>query len=168
MVTRHLDMRSLRSFVAVVDTGSVTAAARRMYRTQPAITLQVRRLEEQIGKSLFDPAARRPQLTPDGEILLGYARTILQMHDEAWQRMQARPIEGRVALGTPDLYAAYLLPKILSGFHTLYPGIEVDLRCALSRTLMGALDAKEIDLALVTAMPGIRAGEFVRKELAAE
>lgn len=164
MANRHLDIRSLRAFVSVVETGSVTAAARRMCRTQPAITLQIRRLEEQVGKPLFEVATRRPQLTHDGEILLGYARAILQMHDEVWQRMQSRQIEGRVVLGTPDLYAAYLLPQILTGFRALYPGIEVDLRCALSRTLMSALDAKKIDIALVTAMPGIRAGEFVRKE----
>jgi DNA-binding transcriptional LysR family regulator len=164
MANRHLDIRSLRAFVTVVETGSVTAAARRMCRTQPAITLQIRRLEEQVGKPLFEVATRRPQVTHDGEILLGYARAILQMHDEVWQRMQSRHIEGRVVLGTPDLYAAYLLPQILTGFRALYPGIEVDLRCALSRTLMNALDAKEIDIALVTAMPGIRAGEFVRKE----
>ncbi len=164
MANRHLDIRSLRAFVTVVETGSVTAAARRMCRTQPAITLQIRRLEEQVGKPLFEAATRRPQVTHDGEILLGYARAILQMHDEVWQRMQSRHIEGRVVLGTPDLYAAYLLPQILTGFRALYPGIEVDLRCALSRSLMSALDAKEIDIALVTAMPGIRAGEFVRKE----
>lgn len=164
MANRHLDIRSLRAFVTVVETGSVTAAARRMCRTQPAITLQIRRLEEQVGKPLFEAATRRPQVTHDGEILLGYARAILQMHDEVWQRMQSRHIEGRVVLGTPDLYAAYLLPQILTGFRALYPGIEVDLRCALSRSLMNALDAKEIDIALVTAMPGIRAGEFVRKE----
>lgn len=164
MANRHLDIRSLRSFLTVVETGSVTAAARRMCRTQPAITLQIRRLEDQLGKPMFEPAARRPQLTHDGEILLGYARAILQMHDEVWQRMRSRHIEGRVVLGTPDLYAAYLLPQILTGFRALYPSIEVDLRCALSRNLMTALDANEIDIALVTAMPGIRAGEFVRKE----
>lgn len=164
MVTGHLDIRSLRSFVTVVETGSVTEAARRVGRTQPAVTLQIRRLEEQIGKPLFEPGARRPVLTTDGNILLGYARAMLRMHDEVWRRFQTRRIEGRVVLGTPDLYAAYLLPQILSGFRAIYPGVEVDLRCALSRTLMGALDAKEIDIALVTGMPGIRAGEFVRKE----
>jgi DNA-binding transcriptional LysR family regulator len=164
MPHRHLDMRSLRSFVTIVETGSVTEAARRMGRTQPAITLQIRRLEEQLGKYLFAPAQRRPQLTNEGEVLLGYARAMLRMHDEVWQRIETRRIEGRVALGTPDLYAAYLLPQILANFRTVYPNVEVDVRCALSRTLMDALDAKEIDIALVTDMPGIRAGEFVRKE----
>ncbi len=114
-------MRSLRAFLTVVDTGSVTAAARRMCRTQPAITLQIRRLEEQVGKPLFEPTARRPQITPDGEILLGYALAILQMHDELWQRMQTQHIEGRVVLGTPDLYAAYLPPQILTGFRAAIP-----------------------------------------------
>jgi DNA-binding transcriptional LysR family regulator len=164
MNTGHLDIRSLRSFVAVVETGSVTEAARRMGRTQPAITLQIRRLEEQTGKQLFEPMARRPVPTHDGEVLLGYARAILRLHDELWRRMSAKPIEGRVVLGTPDLYAAYLLPQILTSFRAAYPGVEVDLRCALSRTLMEEIDANAIDIALVTAMPGIRAGEFIRRE----
>ena len=160
----HLDIRSLRSFVAVVETGSVTEAARRMGRTQPAITLQIRRLEEQTGKQFFEPMARRPLLTRDGELLLGYARAILRMHDELWRRINAKHIEGRVVLGTPDLYAAYLLPQILTTFRAAYPGVEVDVRCALSRILMEEIDANEIDIALVTAMPGIRAGEFIRRE----
>src|ERR1700722_20929387 len=107
MNTGHLDIRSLRSFVAVVETGSVTEASRRMGRTQPAITLQIRRLEEQTGKQFFEPMARRPLLTRDGEVLLGYARAILRMHDELWNRLQAKAVDGRVILGTPDLYAAY-------------------------------------------------------------
>jgi len=164
MTAGHLDIRSLRSFVAVVETGSVTEAARRMGRTQPAITLQIRRLEDQTGKHFFEPMARRPLLTRDGEVLLGYARAILRMHDELWRRMYGRVIEGRVVLGTPDLYAAYLLPQILTSFRAAYPGVEVDVRCALSRVLMEELDAKTIDIALVTAMPGIRPGEFIRKE----
>jgi DNA-binding transcriptional LysR family regulator len=164
MTAGHLDIRSLRSFVAVVETGSVTEAARRMGRTQPAITLQIRRLEEQTGKQFFEPMARRPKPTRDGEVLLGYARAILRMHDELWQRMNTKHVEGRVVLGTPDLYAAYLLPQILTSFRAAYPGVEVDVRCALSRTLMEEIDANAIDIALVTAMPGIRAGEFIRKE----
>src|SRR6202048_4807922 len=128
MNTGHLDIRSLRSFVAVVETGSVTEAARRMGRTQPAITLQIRRLEEQTGKQFFEPMARRPLLTQDGEVLLGYARAILRMHDELWTRIHPRHIEGRVVLGTPDLYAAYLLPRLLTDFRAAHPGVEVDVR----------------------------------------
>jgi DNA-binding transcriptional LysR family regulator len=164
MAVGHLDIRSLRAFVAVVDTGSVTEAARRLCRTQPAITLQVRRLEEQIDKPVFAVGTRRPVLTADGETMLGYARAILRLHDELWQRVRARNIAGRVVLGTPDLYAAYLLPEILANFRAAFPTLDVEVRCALSRRLMTALDAREIDIALVTAMPGIPAGQPLHRE----
>lgn len=160
----HYDIRSLRALVEVVDTGSVTKAARRMGRTQPAITMQIRRLEELVGKPLFDPNVRRPLLTTDGEIFIRHARTIVTMHDDLWMQMQAPIAEERVVLGTPDLYAAYLLPTILEKFRRTNPQTEVRVHCAPSRQLMLDLDAKKIDLALVTAMPGIRTGEFVRKE----
>jgi DNA-binding transcriptional LysR family regulator len=160
----HYDIRSLRAFVTVAETGSVTKAARRIGRTQPAITMQIRRLEELIGKYLFEPNARRPVLTTEGEIFVRHARSIVKMHDELWTRTQTPDVAGRVVLGTPDLYAAYLLPRILASFRQVYPRTEVDVHCAPSRDLIVALDAKKIDLALVTAMPGIRAGEFIRKE----
>jgi len=164
MTTGFFDIRGLRAFVAIVDSGSVTKAARLLGRTQPAITLQIQRLEETTNRQLFDRKQRRPQLTRDGEVLLGYARAILSMHDEVWNRLQAKKVEGRVVLGTPDLYAAYLLPSILSSFRAVYPQVEVNLRCAPSRSLMDELDSNEVDIALVTGMPGIRAGEFIRKE----
>jgi DNA-binding transcriptional LysR family regulator len=162
---RHFDIRTLRAFVGVVSTGSVTKAARALGRTQPAITLQIRRLEELTGRHLFDPAQKQPRLTRDGEILLGYARAILQTHDEVWDRLHAQhSVVGRVVLGTPDLYAACLLPSILSSFREIHPQVEVDLRCAPSHTLVQELDSKAIDIALITGMPGFREGEFIRKE----
>jgi DNA-binding transcriptional LysR family regulator len=161
---RHFDIRTLRAFVAVVSTGSVTKAARSLGRTQPAITLQMGRLEELTERRLFEPGQKQPRLTRDGEILLGYARAILQMHDEVWNRLHDKRVVGRVVLGTPDLYAAYLLPSILSSFREAYPNVEVDLRCAPSRTLIEELDANLVDIALITGMPGIREGEFIRKE----
>ena len=164
MPVGHLDIRSLRAFVSVVDTGSVTEAARRLCRTQPAITLQIRRLEEQIDKPVFEIGARRRVLTADGEVMLGYARAILRVHDELWQRMRPRHIADRVVLGTPDLYAAYLLPQILANFRAAHPNIDVEVRCALSRTLMTALRAQEVDIALVTAMPGIPPGLSLCRE----
>jgi len=164
MGTRHFDIRALRALVTVVDAGGVTEAARRLGRTQPAITLQIQRLEDLIGRPLFLPNSRTLCLSRDGEVLLGYARAMLQMHDEVWLKMQRREIAGRVIFGTPDLYAASLLPGILHNFRKAYPLVEVDLHCKLSRALMESLDASEIDLALVTGMQGIRAGTFIRKE----
>jgi len=164
MGTRHFDIRALRALVTVVEAGGVTEAARRLGRTQPAITLQIQRLEELIGRPVFLHNARGIVLSREGEVLLGYARAMLRMHDEVWQKMQRREIAGRVIFGTPDLYAAYLLPEILRNFRKAYPMVEVDLHCRLSRALMESLDASEIDLALVTGMQGIRAGTFIRKE----
>ncbi|HWK46923.1 MAG TPA: LysR substrate-binding domain-containing protein [Stellaceae bacterium] len=164
MASGTFDIRALRSFVAVVETGSVTEAARRVGRTQPAITIQIRRLEEATRRTFFEPSARRPLLTKDGEVLLGYARAILKLHDEVWNRMARPEVEGRVTLGTPDLYAAYLLPRILANFRRVYPNVQVDLRCTLSRKLLLSLEEGEIDVALVTGMQGMKAGEFIRKE----
>ena len=77
-----LDIRMLRSLISVMDTGSITETARRLGRTQPAITLQLQRLEELTGKILFHREARRLSLTPEGDIVLTYAKSIVRMHDE--------------------------------------------------------------------------------------
>jgi hypothetical protein len=111
-----LEIRVLRSLLAVIESGSVTEAARRLGRTQPAITLQLQRLEELIGKPLFTHEGRRMSLTPDGETVVTYARSILRLHDELLARMLSPDIQGDVVLGTPDLYAAFMLPDILAVF----------------------------------------------------
>jgi DNA-binding transcriptional LysR family regulator len=164
MAFYSVDMRVLRSFLTVVETGNVTEAARRLGRTQPAITLQMRRLEELTGKVLFRPDSRRPVLTEDGTMVHSYARSILRVHDELMSRLASPDIEGHVMLGTPDLYAAYLLPAILARFRQSFPRIQVELRCALSTPLVSLVQRGELDIALVTRMPGFTGGEVVRRE----
>jgi DNA-binding transcriptional LysR family regulator len=159
-----VDMRVLRSFISVVETGSITETARRLGRTQPAITLQMRRLEDLTGKVLFKPESRRPVLTSQGEMVLSYARSILRLHDELLARLTSPEIEGHVVLGTPDLYAAYLLPSILSLFRQSFPRIQVELRCSLSTPLVALVQRGEVDIALVTRMPGFTGGQVVRQE----
>lgn len=159
-----VDMRVLRSFISVVETGSITETARRLGRTQPAITLQMRRLEELTGKVLFKEDSRRPVLTAQGEMVLSYARSILRLHDELLGRLSSPDIEGHVVLGTPDLYAAYLLPSILSLFRQSFPRIQVELRCSLSTPLVGLVQRGEVDIALVTRMAGFTGGQVVRQE----
>ena len=118
-----LDIRMLRSLISVVETGSITETARRLGRTQPAITLQLQRLEELTGKQLFVHGGRRLALTEDGGIVLTYARSILRLHDELISQLASQEIEGQVVLGTPDLYAAFILPSILSVFRKSFPRI---------------------------------------------
>jgi DNA-binding transcriptional LysR family regulator len=159
-----VDMRVLRSFISVVETGSITETARRLGRTQPAITLQMKRLEDLTGKILFKPDSRRPVLTEQGDIVLGYAKSILRLHDELLTKLSSPDIEGHVVLGTPDLYAAYLLPSILALFRKSFPRIQVELRCSLSTPLVNLVQHGEVDIALVTRMPGFTGGQVVRQE----
>ena len=95
----------------MVETGSITETARRLGRTQPAITLQLQRLEELTGKQLFEHGGRRLILTDDGTTVLTYAKSILRLHDELISQLASQEIEGQVVLGTPDLYAAFMLPR---------------------------------------------------------
>ncbi|MDO9712912.1 LysR substrate-binding domain-containing protein [Paracraurococcus lichenis] len=164
MQHRSLELRLLRSFLCVAETRSVTETARRMGRSQPAITLQIAKLEEQIGRKLFRDDTRRPSLTNDGDMVLSYAKAILQLHDEMLGRLSAPDVEGHVVLGTPDLYAAYLLPSILALFRESFPRIQVELRCSLSTPLVGLVQRGEVDIALVTRMRGFTGGELVREE----
>lgn len=164
MANYSLDIRTLRSFVSVVETGSITETARRQGRTQPAITLQIQRLEEMTGKSLFDPSSRRQNLTDDGEMVLSYAKSILRLHDELLSRLSSPDVEGHVVLGTPDLYSAYLLPAILARFRQAFPRVQVELRCALSTPLVSLVQRGEVDIALVTRMRDFTGGVVVRQE----
>lgn len=161
---QDLNIALLKTFVTVVDTGSLTAAGRRVGRTQPAITHQLRRLEHAVGRRLLCAGRRRIVLTADGEVLLQYARTMLRLNEEALMRLSAPAIEGRVVLGTPDLYAANLLPEVLGIFARAFPAVEVELRCMRSVYLVEALNRGELDLALVTRQSAAQPGETVRRE----
>jgi DNA-binding transcriptional LysR family regulator len=163
-MVRPLEIVLLRTFVLLVELRSVTRVARKLHRTQPAISLQIRRLEEAAGVALFDSDLRRLRLTPHGETLLPYARAVLRMHDEAQLKLGSQEIEGRVTLGCPDLYAAFLLPETLASFRKAYPKVEVSVRCALSRQIAADMDEGLVDVAIATRMPGVgpKTGDAVR------
>jgi DNA-binding transcriptional LysR family regulator len=152
---RALEINLMRTFVMLVEEQSVTKVARRLNRTQPAISLQIGRLNEAVGRPLFEYDLRHPRLTRHGEMLLPYARQLLKMHDDAYSRLSSEEIAGRVTLGCPDLYAAFLLPETLATFRAAYPGIEVTVRCALSAQLAEEISAGRIDVALATKMPNV-------------
>lgn len=163
-MSHDLDIALLRTFVAIVDTGGLTSAGRRVGRTQPAITHQIKRLEDLIGRTLFDDNRRKLSLTHDGEVLLEFARAILKLNAEARARFSAPDIAGHVTLGTPDLYASYILPEVLETFSRSHPNVEIELRCTRSVQLYEALERDEIDIALMTNQPDFRRGELVRRE----
>lgn len=163
-MNQDLDIALLRTFVAIVDTGGLTSAGRKVGRTQPAITHQISRLEDLIGRTLFEDNRRKLSLTHDGEVLLEFARAMLRINDEARSRFSAPEIAGHVTLGTPDLYAPYILPEVLESFSRSHPNVEIELRCTRSVHLHAALERNEIDIALMTNQPDFRRGELVRRE----
>lgn len=163
-MNQDLDIALLRTFVAIVDTGGLTSAGRKVGRTQPAITHQIRRLEDLIGRTLFDDNRRKLSLTHDGEVLLEFARAMLRLNDEARDRFSAPDIAGHVTLGTPDLYASYILPEVLENFSRSHPNVEIELRCTRSIHLHAALERDEIDIALMTNQPEFRRGQLIRRE----
>jgi len=163
-VAPDLDITLLRTFVAIVDTGGLTSAGRRVGRSQPAITHQIRRLEDGLGRPVFGCDRRRLTLTRDGEALLEYARAMLRLNDEVRNRFSAPDVAGHVTLGTPDLYAAYLLPEVLADFSRSFPNVEIQLRCTRSIHLHAALEREELDIALMTNQPELKGGEIIRHE----
>jgi DNA-binding transcriptional LysR family regulator len=162
-VNHDLDIVLLRTFVAIVDTGGLTSAGRKVGRTQPAISQQIDRLEEIVGRSLFTDR-RKLDLTRDGDVMLSFARAMLRLNDEARSRFTAPAVTGHVILGTPDLYASFILPQVLGNFSRAHPHVEIELRCTRSVHLQAALERGEIDIALTTNRPEFPRGEFVRKE----
>ena len=133
-MTRTLDTRLLRTFVAVVDKASMTAAANALHLTQGAVSQQVRRLEDALGCTLFERDRRGLRLTPHGERLFGQARKLLALHDEMWAEMTTVVVEGQVRLGVPpDLVGSHLTP-VLRAYAGAFPRVEVSLVCAPSRS----------------------------------
>lgn len=146
----ELQIDLLRTFLAIIDTGGFTKASQVVHRTQSAISLQVKRLEETIGQSLFERSGRSFRLTFEGEKLVPYARRMIKLHEETVAAMLRPAVVGTVRIGIIDDYAARVLPEILSKFAKNHPGVQVTVRCEPSVLLVPALSKGELDLALVT------------------
>ncbi|CAD5246886.1 conserved hypothetical protein [Bosea sp. 62] len=159
-----IDTDLLKTFVTIVETQSFTRTGDRLHRTQPAISMQIRRLEEALGKEVFDRTRRQIQLTREGEVLLHYARRILSLSDEAMSRIGQAGLAGIVRIGTSDDYANMLLPAVLQRFAQVHSEVQVDVVCdnggAIERKLKDGL----IDLALVACRGTVADEELVRTE----
>jgi DNA-binding transcriptional LysR family regulator len=139
----------LRTFIAAADAESYTAAAAVVHRTQSAVSMQMKRLEEVVGKPMFLRNGRTMVLTSEGQTLLHYARRIIRLHDEAMAAVSRPDISGRVRLGAPYDFSDRLLPEVLSRFSAVYPLVQVDVSCDPSPHLTAAMDREELDLAVV-------------------
>ncbi|WP_119165756.1 LysR substrate-binding domain-containing protein [Algihabitans albus] len=160
-----LDLDILRSFVAIVELGGFTRAAERLGRTQSTISLQIKRLEETLGKRLLDRNSRQIALTTEGERLLGYARRILQLTEEAREAVSEPEVEGVVRLGTPEDFATHRLPRVLADFARGHPRVALEVHCQLTVLLNEGFERGDYDLVLVKRdLEGPSAGERVWRE----
>jgi len=153
MTTTNLDIDLLRSFAAVADTGSFTAAGEVVARTQSAVSIQIKRLEEIVGKRVFERTSRSLALTPAGETLLDYTRRILELNDESVRSIMQPPISGEIRLGITEYFVPAELPQILGRFAAAYPGVHLEVRMGLSRDLRQLLAAGELDAVIVRLVP---------------
>lgn len=148
-----LDLSLLKTFVTVSEAQGFTRAGERLGLSQPAVSLQMKRLEDSVGRGLIEREARGLKLTPDGEVLLGYAREMLRLNDEARARLSDRDVEGIVRVGTPEDFATTHLPDVLARFARTHPRVALDVKCELTLTLLEGLSAGSYDLVLVKREP---------------
>jgi DNA-binding transcriptional LysR family regulator len=156
-----LDSDLMRSFLAVADNGSVTAAAGHLGRTQSAVSLQIKRLEDSLGHPLFERLARGVELTPRGEQLVPYARRVVGLLDEAAVALREKPLVGPVRVGIPDEYSGTVLPRALAAFDERHEGVQVTVRVDHSENQMLALAADELDLAVIYDWSYVEEGEIL-------
>jgi len=148
MPTRtNLDLDTLRTFSVAHELGGLAQAAERLGRTPSAISLQMKRLQEDVGTQLFRKRGRGVALTEAGEIVLGYARRILAVHDELLDTMEGANLAGHIRIGCAQDFAA-ILPSVLSHFASLYPRMQIELRIEGNAALANAIEKEQIDLAV--------------------
>jgi len=158
------DADQLRTFTAIAETGSYSRAAMRVHKTQSAVSMQMKRLEEAVGRPLFAKQGRRNVLTPDGETLLDYAVRLVRLNEEAVRAFAAPDLSGHVRLGTPDDYADRFLPPILARFSRTHPRVDLDVVCLPSLDLIRAVEARELDIAIISHVEREPVGEIIRRE----
>jgi DNA-binding transcriptional LysR family regulator len=163
MSTPALDPELLQAFVAVADLRSFTRAAATLNRTQFAVSMQIKRLEHRIGVELFQRTKANVNLSSAGEGLLGYARRILMLNDEAVGRLREHKVEGIVRLGVMDDYGTSIVPPLLASFLAGYPLIHIEMETGLTSTMPARL-GEAYDLVIAMHPAGRGEGEFLRRE----
>ena len=159
-----LDIDQLRTFIAIAETGSFTKAAAVVFKTQSAVSMQMKRLEERIGKAIFERDGRASKLTEDGDRLLDYARRIVKLNMDAVSAFQETALTGRVRLGVPDDYADRYLPEIMARFSHSNPRVEVTIVCEPTPMLVDRILSSDLDLAIITHVEHKGPAEFIRHE----
>jgi DNA-binding transcriptional LysR family regulator len=160
----NLDVDLLKTFIAIAETGSFTRAAEEVHKTQGAVSMQMKRLEEILERALFVREGRQSKLTGDGERLLDFARRIVRLNDEAVVTFARPELSGVIRFGVPDDYADTVLPELMARFARTHPLVEVDVDCQGSDVLAALTREGKKDLSLISATVGTPGIEVVRRE----
>ena len=145
---RNIPTDLLRTFVTVVDLGGFTSASEALGRSQPAISLQIKRLEDLLQTQLFLRTGHTPQMSEEGKTLLEYARQILYLNDDAIIRLSKSSVSGTIKLGIPDEFSLSFLPEILGKFAQSHPNVALLVTCDLSVNLLAKLNSYDLVVAM--------------------
>jgi DNA-binding transcriptional LysR family regulator len=148
------DLASLRSFVTGMDLGSFARAADRVGRSTSAVSAQIKKLEEQAGTPLFRKSGRGLALTDAGEVMLNYARRLVELNDEAAVAVRGVDLEGWIRLGLQEDFGEVVLPDVLGRFARAHPKVRIEARVARNTELLERIDTGQLDLALVWGAAG--------------
>jgi len=164
-LAQTLDLDALRSFVTGMECGSFAQAAVRLCRSTSAVSAQLKKLEQQCGSKLVVKSGRHLALTREGEVMMGYARRLLALNDEALCTFSGVGLQGEVRLGMQEDFGDTLMPGILGEFTRHHPGLRIIARVARNQELLAALDSDALDMALLwQAQPlqrkGVLIGQF--------
>lgn len=156
LMMRHalplLELDVLKTFVAIAETGNFTTAAETVYRTPSAVSMQIKKLEDILGCTLFLRDARSVSLTPKGEVLLGYARRMIALNNETVSRFLLPDLSGVVRLGAPEDLGERILPEVLKKFSESYPNVTVDVTIGTSSVMRKRVDEHRMDIAIFNCL----------------
>lgn len=159
-----MDIEALRSFLAFVETGSFTRAAKQVHRTQSAISMQMKKLEQTVDKTLFKKNGRLLSLSKDGQVFAGYARQLLQLHDETLVKMKTEAPSTLLRLGCPDDYAESVLPLVVPLLHQFWGNLDLQIFCTPSNRIKIMLDSGHLDLGIITRSSDSEEGHFLQAD----
>lgn len=157
-----LDLDALRSFIEGIQSASFAEAAGKLCRSTSAVSAQLKKLEQQCGVALTVKHGRTLALTPEGEILLSYARRMLALNDEALRAIKGEQLQGEVRLGMQEDFGETVMPQVLGDFNRQHPELRLIARVERNQPLLRGVAANELDLALVWQEG--REGDYVRSE----
>ncbi|WP_131196340.1 LysR family transcriptional regulator [Lichenihabitans psoromatis] len=158
---RSIPTDLLRAFVTIIDLKGFTRAGERLGRTQPAISLQMKKLQDLVGTALFHKDGGGSSLTEAGEVVAGYSRQILALNDDMMLRLSKRDTRGKLRLGITNDYADHFLPKLLTGLTADGIGVTFDVTCDLSVELLKGLRGGRYDMVVAMTPDGPAEGAFM-------